>query len=269
MELFHLDRPSYKFHLEQGDERLDILIEKLQKRPDLASPHIWVEHQYSPPEQKSSPLLIWRITNQSIKNDYYNYDMYPDRDKKGYGTSYQYCPSCRAPLEQRRALILKASYMGKKDISLTYSFDVILSEHMVGLLQEWDVTGFDVRPVQNYGKGGKEKSALYQLQVANVLPPMATPPTEFEQMLRCEVCGNMSRYLKRTHQWGEIKYYEDTDVYYPHSVLDAAKDFNYTTERFGDLSVMRPRTIISQRLYRLLREHKVKYWDVVPVYFVD
>ena len=180
---------------------------------------------------------------------------------------YQYCSACRAPLAQRRDLILKPSDMGKKDVSLTYSFDVILSERMAHLLQDWGVSGFDLRPVQNHGKS--DKPVLYQLQVTNVLPSMAAPPTEFEAVRHCEVCGSTSRFLKHTHQWGEITYYEDTDVCYPRSVLEVAQDLNYTAEWFGELPAMKPTIIISQRLYRLLREHKVKHWDATPVYLVD
>jgi hypothetical protein len=58
-------------------------------------------------------------------------------------------------------------------------------------------------------------------------------------------------------------------VYYARSVLKVAKDFNYTVERFGELRVAHPMIIITQRVYRLLREYNVKNWAAVPVYLVD
>jgi hypothetical protein len=104
--------------------------------------------------------------------------------------------------------------------------------------------------------------------VTNVLPPMASPPTEFEQAQRCEVCGTQTQYLKHTHFWGRIQYYEETHIYYPQEVLQRAADFNATYERIGGLPDGHPLVIISQRVYRWLRENKIKGWSAEPVYLV-
>ncbi|MCC7353185.1 MAG: hypothetical protein IT330_05450 [Anaerolineae bacterium] len=159
--------------------------------------------------------------------------------------------------------------MRKKDISLTYSYEVILSERVGQLLQEHGMTGFELRPVHHYKKPYKGEPSLYQLKVTHTLPPMASPPTEFEHFHDCSACHRKSQFLRHTHWWGEVKYYEDTDVFYPRSVLEVVKDFNLTAEYFGELRVSHQLTIITQRVYRLLREHKVKNWAVVPVYLVD
>ncbi len=117
--------------------------------------------------------------------------------------------------------------MRGKDISLTYADRVILSERVGCLLQEHGLTGFELRPVHHYKQPYKGELALYQLVVTNVLPPMASPPTEFDPVWsrHCEVCGRTGFYLKREHWWGKIQYYEDTDVYYPRSIRGLAKDF--------------------------------------------
>jgi len=159
--------------------------------------------------------------------------------------------------------------MRGKDISLTYANQVILSGQVGRLLQEQDLSGLELRPVQHYKKPYPGEPTLYQLAVTNVLPPMAAPPTEFEQSHNCAVCGRISRFLKHTHWWGRIQYREDTNVYYPRRVLEVVKDFNHTAEYFGELRVAHPYVIITQRVYRLLREHKVKNWAAVPVYLVD
>jgi hypothetical protein len=155
--------------------------------------------------------------------------------------------------------------MGKKDVSLTYSFDVILSERMATILQERAVSGFALRSVQNYGKRGESAPRLFQLQVMNTLPPMAVPPTEFDRVRHCTVCGSTSYFLKRSDQWGNLQYYEDTDAYYPKEVLEVAQDPNYTAEWSGELPVAKPMVIISQRLFHLLRDHGIKHWEAVPV----
>jgi hypothetical protein len=98
---------------------------------------------------------------------------------------------------------------------------------------------------------------------------MASPPTEFQREQHCEVCGTRSRYIKHTHYWGWIRYYEETKVYYPKDVLEKAADFNRTVERFGELPDCTPYVLISQRAYRWLREQQVKGWKVEPVYLVE
>jgi len=264
-DLFQPEQPSYDFALGKGDKRLGVLIEELQKWPELASPNIQVEKYYTRQELESAELFIWGPTNQAIEDDYY--DFYAEGEE--HRDLYRYCLACGAPLEQIREIIVNKARMGQKDVSLTYSDEVILAEWVGHLLQEHQLTGFDLWPVHHYKKPHKGEPTLYQLKVTNVLPPMASPPTEFEQFHDCAVCGRTSRFLKHTHWWGKIQYYEDTDVYYPRSVLEVATDFNHTVEYFGELRVAHPMIIITQRVYQLLREHKVKNWAAVPVYLVE
>lgn len=272
---FEPERRLYKFELDKGSKALNILLEELQSDPHLAGSNTTVWRSYTRQELKSAELLIWGPTNQAIEDDYYDFDYYDpsktsrERDTEGVGPSFKECLACRTSLEQVRDLVVNKRLMRGKDISLTYSDQVIMSEWVGRLLQEHGLTGFDLRPVHHYKKPYKGEPTLYQLVVTNVLPTMASPPTEFEHFHHCDVCGRTSRFLKHTHWWGKIQYYEDTDVYYPRSVLEAAKDFNHTAEYFGELRVAHPMIIITQRVYRLLREHKVKNWAAVPVYLVD
>jgi hypothetical protein len=257
-------RPFYDLNIEVVSEAFIFLMETLQQSPHLVSPFT-VLKDYTCQELESAELLIWGPTNQAIEDDYY--DFYAEGEQ--HRDLHQRCPACGARLKQIRDLIVNKARMRGKDVSLTYSNEVILSERVAQLLYEAGLTGFELRPVHHYKKPYKGEPTLYQLVVTNVLPPMASPPTEFEHFHHCDVCGRTSRFLKHTHQWGKIQYYEDTDVYYPRSVLEAAKDFNHTAEYFGELRVSHPYVIITQRVYRLLREHKVKNWAAVPVYLVD
>lgn len=264
-QVYNADQPYYNFALERGDKRLDRLVQKLRERPDLASPHIRVERLFTRQDLEEVPLLIWRITNQSIKDDHYDLSAKPGR----VGPAYILCSVCRARLEQARDLILNPNHMGKKDVSLTYSFDVIFSERMAKLLEAQQVSGYTLRNVQNYGRRGADAPRLFQLQATNTLPPMSVPPTEFYPIRHCEACSSASYFLKHTHQWGNLQYYEDTDAYYPRAVVELAQDFNYTAEWFGELPIAKPMVIISQRLFRLLRENGIKHWEAVPVQLLD
>jgi len=267
--LFHPEQHYYDFHLEIGAKALKVLIDELQITPHLASSHIRIEHRYTQQELESAELLLWHPSNQAIEDDYY--DFYAEGEL--HRDLYQRCLTCGARTKQIRDLIVNKALMRGKDVSWTYAFEVILSERVGQLFQEHGLAGFELRSVHHYRKPYKGEPTLYQLVVTNVLPPMASPPTEFEEKWphrnQCEVCGRRSYFLKHTHYWGKIMYYEDTDVYYPHNVLERVEDFNRSAEYFGELRVSHPYIIITQRVYRLLREHKVKNWVAKPIYLVD
>ncbi len=265
---FRADRNScYLSPLDADSKRFGDLMAEIEKRSDIDDVGLKIWPSYTQHELESSSLLLWFFTNQAIEDDYY--DLHEDGYQGGEQASHKRCPACRAELEQVRDLMVKASKMGKNDLSLTYSFEVILTPQLVRLLEEAKMTGFTVRPVWSYRKPYQGEPSLFQLVVTHTLPPMASPPTEFENIQHCEVCGRTSQYIKHTHWWGRIQYREDTPLYYPRRVLEEAQDFNRTAEYFGDLAVATPYVVISQRVYRLLREHKVRGWTAEPVYLVE
>jgi len=260
--------PNYYDLKITGDESFRAVMQALQTVSHLVGySRAW--KTYSRQELQAAPLLEWRLTNQAIEDDYYTLHFYKEELPKGISFYTRDCEVCRAPLEQIRDMWVDTRRMGKRDLSLTYGFEVILSARLARMLQEAGFTGFTLRPVWDYRKPYQGEPKLYQLVVTNVLPPMASPPTEFEQAQRCEVCGTESKFLKHTHFWGRIQYYEETDIYYAREVLEQAADFNITSERFGVLSASHPLVIISQRVYRWLRENKIKGWEARPVYLVE
>jgi hypothetical protein len=249
-----------------GDESFRAVMEILQTASHLVGySRAW--KTYSRQELQAAPLLEWRLTNQAIEDDYYTLH-FKEGQAKGIAPYARDCPSCRAHLEQVRDIWVDTRKMGQRDLSLTYSFEIILSARLARMLQEAGFTGFALRPVWDYRKPYQGEPQLYQLVVTNVLPPMASPPTEFEQAQRCEVCGTQTQYLKHTHFWGRIQYYEETDIYYAREVLEQATDFNATYERIGGLPDGHPLVLISQRVYRWLKEQGIKGWSARPVYLV-
>lgn len=250
-----VERPEFKAWLQAFQERIDL------------TPYIRVNRIYTDRELSSAPLLVWRLTNQAIEDDYY--DLKEDGYQGGPQASHRRCAVCRAELEQVRDLLVDVRKMGRRDLSLTYSFEIILSPHLARMLEEAGFTGFTLRPVWRYRKPHQGEPPLYQLVVTNVLPPMASPPTEFELEQRCEVCGTETKFIKHTHWWGKIQYYEETDIYYPNSVLERMADFNASWEKIGELPSWSRLVIISPQVYGWLKMQGVKGWSAEPVVVVE
>lgn len=261
------EQPFYEIELSKDDPRLAHLFERLQSRPDLVGPWIKVSHRYSNAELESAPLLSWFPTNQAVEDD--AYALHPSRTKGEPDPSFALCPVCGGRLQQRRNLRLKRSLMGARDLSATYARDIIVSERVQTLFAQHGITGADFRPVDSHMQIGRPEPNLFQLTTTHVLQPMRSPPTEFQRILKCAECGNSSRYLKHTHWWSGFEYREDTPIYYQREAVSGALDVNATCERFGEPHVACPFILISQRLHRLLKQERVKNWDVVPVHIVE
>ena len=210
-----------------------------------------------------------------IEDDYYDFDYYDpsqtsrERDTAGVGPSFTECSVCHTPLEQRRDLVVNKRLMRGKNISLTYSYRMILSEQMGGLLREHDLTGFDLRPVQHYRKPYKgEPSCINWESRTSCRRWRCRPPSSSSCMTVPFVAAQADSSSTRTG--GERSSIAKTpNMYYPRSALEMVKDINHTVEYFGELRVAHPYVIITQRVYRLLREYKVKNWMAVPVYLVE
>lgn len=264
--LYNPEKNWYPVQVEVESKAFELLIKAAQETELVRL--IRIERVYSSKELESAPLLEWKPTNQAIEDDYYTLH-FKEGQAKGIDPYARDCPACRAHLEQVRDIWVDTHKMGKRDLSLTYSFEIILSAPLARKLKEAGFTGFTLRPVWHYRKPYQGEPKLYQLVVPHVLPPMASPPTEFEQEQRCEACGTISKFLKHTHFWGRIQYYEETDIYYPREVLQQAADFNATCERIGGLPDGHPLILISQRVYRWLKEQGIKGWSARPVYLVE
>jgi hypothetical protein len=254
------------FTLPMDSDAFDIWIRALNERSDLTPSHIRVERRYDSKELETAVLLNLRVTNDAIRDDYF--EQYPEKLKGGVPL-FKRCSVCRAPLQQVRPLKIQKTLMKKSHISLTHSFQVVLAAWIGDLFNKHKLTGFDLRPVQHYTTTIQGEPILYQLKPNSTLPPMASPPTEFEITRQCENCNGVSRFLKHTFSWGNIQYYEESDVYYSRSEVVNSMDFNHTVEFFGVLAGSHPMIIISQKVYQLFIDHNVKDWSVTPVYLVD
>lgn len=258
--LYNDSKFHYDFKMDMEDQRLHNMIAMLQERPGIMG-YFRVDRVFTEEERSSAPLLCWRVTNQAIESDSRGFA--PDAELRPYIT----CTHCRTHLAQRRNLILRPSRMKSKDISLTHSYEFILSERTRRILEENKTTGFGVRPVEGGRQTDAPKEIIWQLESTHVLPPMS-PPTAFDPVRTCEVCQTTSVFVKHNHVEGPMRYREDTDIYYASDSIDDAQDINFSHELFGELPIAHRLFIISQRFYQILRAARVKNWIAEPVYLV-
>jgi hypothetical protein len=174
------------------------------------------------------------------------------------GTVYEtitICDRCKLTRRQQRSQLRlrKATLQGRK-IAKTYGDDTyVLSPELAALFQEWGVSGCELAPVRDSRKG--TDSPLVQLVPTWTLPDLApsTPFTVDEDVL-CRNCGQMGQYPLVLH-------YRREDLGEIHDVGLAPVFYSMNFFTTGYL-------IISRRLYRLMKENKVKGFRVEPVVIV-
>lgn len=173
-----------------------------------------------------------------------------------YGTKYDYsnkCNCCGSGEKQISELYMDKTKMGRKDISKLYSLEVVISEKLYKLLLDNDITGFEVGAVRHKNNKMKNEPVLYQLFCSNTLPPLNEQSVFYKEKY-CECCGKSGLFL-------------DSLPYYDEESLKDAKDFNYTYEYFGGGVSGTPYIIVSQKVYRLFKDNKIKgvVFDIVNI----
>ena len=183
-------------------------------------------------------------------------DSYCSSFPKEYGTIYSYdckCKCCGSGKEQVSELIIDKTKMGKKDISKTYDHDVIVSQKLHDIFLENNITGASFREVRHRSKKMKDEPVLYQLLATSNLPPMNNKSVFYKEKF-CECCQKSGLFLQ-------------TLPHYTEEALKEAKDINYTYEYFGGGWAGSPYIIVSQKVYRLIRDNKIKniVFDIVEI----
>ena len=131
---------------------------------------------------------------------------------------------------------------------------LVVSAELAQALQEAQVTGLELVPV-----GPDRPVRWYGVRVTHRLPPVAIPPTRLprDQALTPQCAAD--------HLW---KGSDSSQWVYRRQGL-AAADFNHTYEYVGDRRTAIRYKVISQRVYRLLREVGVKRLSCAPIRIVD
>ena len=133
-------------------------------------------------------------------------------------------------------------------------YPLVVSAELAQALQEAQVTGLELVPV-----GPDLPAQWYGMRVTHRLPPVAIPPT------RLSPHRGPTPQCAPDHLWDGFTHSQLT---YRREDL-AAADFNVTYEYFGSMHSASPYEVISQRMYRLLREVGVKRLSCAPIRIVD
>lgn len=175
------------------------------------------------------------------------------------GTVYEritVCDRCNLKRrEQRSPLRLRNANVQGRKISWTYGEDTyVLSPELADFFREWGVTGCELAPVRNSGKG--KDSPLVQLIPTWRLPDDLAPSTPFTviDFALCPKCGRMGKNPRALH--------------YERQELGEIKDVGFAPVFYSMNYYCHGKLIISRRLYQLFKEHKVKGYEVQPVWVV-
>lgn len=161
----------------------------------------------------------------------------------------------------------------KSDLASTQDFsEDLVSERLRQLMEDAGVTGVEFRPVEHARPSRPAKRKYYQLVVHNIIEPLLAPRPVWTQ--RCPGCGRKSdaqdKGIEQPDPWTEISHHWHqgpwAELHFPRSSYERW-DLMRTAETFGgplspaEPAPASPRQLISQRLYRLLRQHKISgYW---------
>jgi hypothetical protein len=135
----------------------------------------------------------------------------------------------------------------------TATGSLMVDEPLAATLIRKHITGCLLRPLREKAGG---LSRWFELVPIHRLPPMHSPPTRFihEPERACPECGQGGIILQ------SLPFY-DVDV-------EKIADVNLSFEQFGVDGEIMPELVVSQRLFRVLRDHGVEDLMVQPVAFV-
>ncbi|HYC76523.1 MAG TPA: hypothetical protein VEI02_02745 [Planctomycetota bacterium] len=137
-------------------------------------------------------------------------------------------------------------------LARTTGGDLLVDERIAAALIRERVGGCLLRPVQD-AQGAT--SPYFEIVPVHRLPPMHSPPTRFARKPEnvCPVCGRGGLELHSPP-------FYDCEV-------EALTDVNATYETFGDGDEAAPGLMLSQKLFRLLKQEGAEL-EVEPVLFV-
>jgi hypothetical protein len=135
----------------------------------------------------------------------------------------------------------------------TATGSLMVDESLASTLIRQHISGCLLRPFRD--KNGS-LSRWFELVPIHRLPPMQSPPTRFvhEPERACPECGQGGLLLH------SLPFY---DV-----AVEQLTDVNVSFEQFGVGNEIMPELLVSQKLFRVLREHGVEDLMVEPVAFV-
>lgn len=225
-----------KVRFEKSDPVRDALTHELQKIGYKA--HIFYEPAFEPWEVEQAELLHLFI-----------------RAMCGDGFA-QWAKELRLP---PGTLVMDKKEMGKRDIAITYTFDVVISARLKEILSLEGLTGWQTQAVRHIAPTRDRSEPLYALTATNRLPALA-PETELHTETHDDPRDNL---------FGTTGLFQHGPLHYRRRDLSALEDFNFTRELFGEAPLAHPYLILSQRAWKVLRKHRVRNVEVEPVMILE
>ena len=233
---------AIEFEFDYYPEGLDAVVDELRHQRISAS--FRVRRQYTAADRRQAELLILgggRIV-RSVEDTL-------------HWEEVSICPfcDCRTDDWQFEPLEIVEQPQGAM-LACVDHYPLVVSAELAQALQAAQVTGLELVPV-----GPDRPTQWYGVRVTHRLPPVAIPPT------RLSLNRGPTPQCAPDHLWESSTHSQLT---YRREDL-AAADFNVTYEYFGGMNGAVPYEVISQRVYRLLREVGVQRLSCAPIRIVD
>ena len=221
-----------------------------------------VEVEYSEEELISYDLLTLHVTGRAgIGNDRYA-DVY---------TRESACQACgRIRYYQAHNMVLDFSAREadteeiqyfSHDFCETDFYEVIVSDKVKVILNDNQVRGVVLRPVENISTSIAPSRVYYQLLVESQIGPLV-PPSRIQRLEQCETCGQYKQVL--LDAWPGSK---ESEFYFLRSDYRGDQIVR-TSDQFGRVPNYASKFLISRYLYCLLKEHDITGFWVQPAHLV-
>jgi hypothetical protein len=181
-------------------------------------------------------------------------------ENKGSYQTKHFCDTCgKQTIEQEEPLLINTAIFEKSNIVFVDQ-ELVISEKMAELFNNWGLTGYRLEQVNHYGSP-KNKRTAYQIVPTNILPPQNLPDSYLNDpvvnKLKCPTCRT-GGHLFYPHHYNE-------------AVLDRIQDFNFAHEyrARGPYEVRRV-LLISSNVRKRLIENGIANdeWDYRPVIII-
>lgn len=173
----------------------------------------------------------------------------PDAFLEDHGAEFELeivCGHCKLHKKHLNSpIVIDTSGLAYRHMVFVDRQFLVISEKMAELLEEWKMTGYDLKPVTHYGDQEDHQPA-YQLIPTNVLPALSkgTPNLEILGMRKCPECN-----LR-----GTVKYPLHYNSY---DLTQTKHDFNVTEEYFVNGNTLTRMPLVSSRFRQLVIEHGI------------
>ncbi|MFC4779304.1 hypothetical protein ACFO9Q_21125 [Paenibacillus sp. GCM10023252] len=174
---------------------------------------------------------------------------------------YYTCPTCMYEVRKVNRSRVRVDYkeVSKYDICISYlpNCEVVVSQKLIDLMVGEKISGYETTPI--YQTGTDEVIPNFYQLLLNTGLGEAVAPTIVERGIRCVDCGFYTRNLIKS-----LLHYKKLE--------SRSYDICYASDWYGDIYrnkyVGSRAIVISQKLYRIMKENKIRAFSVQPAAFI-